>query len=85
MTAGPTREYIDPVRYITNRSSGKQGYAIAEQLQKNGFNTTLISGPTNLKAPDGIKIINVNSAEEMYEKTIENLPKFKICNYKWKT
>ena len=74
VTAGPTREYIDPIRYITNRSSGRQGYAIAEELQKNGFNTTLISGPTNLKAPDGIKIINVNSAEEMYEKTIENLP-----------
>ena len=47
---------------------------LPNELQKNGFNTTLISGPTNLKAPDGIKIINVNSAEEMYEKTIENLP-----------
>ena len=74
VTAGPTREYIDPVRFITNRSSGKQGYAIAEVLQKNGFQTTLISGPTNLKPPDGVKIINVNSADEMYEKTLENLP-----------
>ncbi len=74
VTAGPTREYIDPVRYISNRSSGKQGYAIAEELQKNGFNTTLISGPTNLTAPDGVKIINVNSAYEMYEKTLDNLP-----------
>jgi len=74
VTAGPTREYIDPVRFISNRSSGKQGYVIAEQLQKNGFNTTLISGPTNLKSPDGVKIINVNSADEMYEKTVENLP-----------
>ena len=55
VTAGPTREYIDPVRFITNRSSGKQGYAIAEELQKNGFETTLISGPTNLKSPDGVK------------------------------
>ena len=45
VTAGPTREYIDPVRFITNRSSGKQGYAIAEELQKNGFETTLVSGP----------------------------------------
>ncbi len=74
VTAGPTREYIDPVRFITNRSSGKQGYAIAEELQKNGFNTTLISGPTNLKSPDGVKLINVNSADEMYKNTVENLP-----------
>ncbi len=74
ITAGPTREYIDPVRYITNRSSGKQGYAIAEELQKNGFHTTLISGPTHLKVPNGVEVINVNSANEMYEKTIENLP-----------
>jgi len=74
VTAGPTREYIDSVRFITNRSSGKQGYAIAEELQKNGFETTLISGPTNLKSPEGVKIINVNSANEMYEKTVENLP-----------
>ena len=74
VTAGPTREYIDPVRFITNRSSGKQGYAIAEEFQKNGFETTLISGPTNLKLPEGVKILNVNSADEMYEKTIENLP-----------
>ena len=74
VTAGPTREYIDPVRFITNRSSGKQGYAIANALQKNGFETTLISGPTNLKFPDGVKIIKVNTAEEMYEKSIKNLP-----------
>ena len=74
VTAGPTREYIDPVRFITNRSSGKQGYAIAEELQKNGFETTLISGPTNLRSPEGVKIFNVNSADEMYEKTIKNLP-----------
>ena len=74
ITAGPTREYIDPVRFITNRSSGKQGYAIAEELQKNGFETTLISGPTNIESPEGVKIFNVNSADEMYEKTIENLP-----------
>ena len=74
VTAGPTREYIDPVRFITNRSSGKQGYAIANELQKNGFETTLISGPTNFKSPEGVKIINITSAEEMYEKTTENLP-----------
>jgi len=74
VTAGPTREYIDPVRFITNRSSGKQGYALADELQKNGFETTLVSGPTNLRSPEGVKIFNVNSADEMYEKTIENLP-----------
>ena len=74
VTAGPTREYIDPVRFITNRSSGKQGYAIAEELHKNGFHTTLISGPTNLKSPDGVELININSADEMYQKTLENLP-----------
>ena len=74
VTAGPTREYIDPVRFITNRSSGKQGYAIADQLQKNGFNTLLISGPTNLEPPNGVEIINVDSSNDMYEKTIENLP-----------
>ena len=74
VTAGPTREYIDPVRFFTNKSSGKQGYAIAKELQKNGFETTLISGPTNLKTPDGVKIINVNSAYEMYKETAECLP-----------
>tara|TARA_Y100001958_G_scaffold156963_1_gene150884 strand:+ start:735 stop:1946 length:1212 start_codon:yes stop_codon:yes gene_type:complete len=74
VTAGPTREYLDPVRFITNRSSGKQGYAIADALQKNGFETILITGPTNLKSPEGVKIVKINTAEEMYEKTIENLP-----------
>ena len=74
VTAGPTREYIDPVRFISNRSSGKQGYAIANQLQKNGFKTLLISGPTNLEPPIGVEVINVNSSNEMYEKTVENLP-----------
>ena len=49
VTAGPTNEYIDPVRFITNKSSGKQGYEIAKSLSKRGFDTTLISGPTNLE------------------------------------
>ena len=74
VTAGPTREYIDTIRYITNRSSGKQGYAIADNLNKNGFKTTLITGPTNLETPQGVNIVKVNSAEEMYQKTLENLP-----------
>ena len=74
VTAGPTHEYIDPVRYISNRSSGKQGYEIANSLAKSGFETTLISGPTSLKPPSGINLIKVNSAKEMFNATINNLP-----------
>ena len=74
VTAGPTREYIDPVRYISNRSSGKQGYEIAKSLFNNGFNTTLISGPSKLIPDPNINFLKVNTAEEMYQKTIENLP-----------
>ena len=74
VTAGPTHEYIDPVRFISNKSSGKQGYEIAKSLKKNGFETTLISGPTNLNPIPGIKQININSAKEMLEATLENLP-----------
>ena len=55
VTAGPTNEYIDPVRFITNKSSGKQGYALAKSLVKKGFDTTLISGPTNLEIDKNIK------------------------------
>ena len=74
VTAGPTLEYIDPVRYIGNKSSGKQGYAIAKSLKNNGFETTLISGPTNLDQIPGINIIRVNSAKEMLDATLKNLP-----------
>ena len=74
VTAGPTHEYIDPVRYITNRSSGKQGYEIAKCLQEFGIQTTLITGPTNLSAAEGIKTIEVKSAEDMFKRTLENLP-----------
>ncbi len=74
VTAGPTREYIDPVRYISNRSSGKQGYEIAKSLFNNGFNTTLISGPSKLVPDPNINFLKVNTAEEMYKKTVENLP-----------
>ena len=74
VTAGPTYEYIDPVRFISNKSSGKQGYEIANSLKKNGFETTLISGPTNLKDVEGVKMVKVNSAKDMYEATLENLP-----------
>jgi len=74
VTAGPTNEYIDPVRFITNKSSGKQGYEIAKSLSKKGFNTTLISGPTNLKIDDDIKLIEVETADEMLLETQKNLP-----------
>ena len=74
VTAGPTNEYIDPVRFITNKSSGKQGYEIAKSLSRNGFQTTLISGPTNLKVNDDIKLIKVETAQQMFKETQNNLP-----------
>ena len=60
VTAGPTKEYIDPIRFITNKSSGKQGYEIAKELAKFGVQTTLISGPSKLKRPENVKIIKEN-------------------------
>ena len=74
VTAGPTNEYIDPVRFISNKSSGKQGYEIAKSLSRNGYQTTLISGPTNLKINDEIKLIKVETAEQMFKETQKNLP-----------
>ena len=74
VTAGPTIEPIDPVRFITNHSSGKQGYEIAKSFSETGFNTTLISGPTNLEPPENLKTIKVKTAEEMYDETINQLP-----------
>ena len=74
VTAGPTNEYIDPVRFITNKSSGKQGYEIAKSLLKKGFDTTLISGPTNLEINDDINLIKVETAEEMFQATLNCLP-----------
>ena len=74
VTAGPTNEYIDPVRFITNKSSGKQGYEIAKSLYKRGFDTTLISGPTNLEIDKKINLIKVETAEQMFKATQQNLP-----------
>ena len=74
VTAGPTKEYIDPVRFITNKSSGKQGYEIAKSFYKKGFDTTLISGPTNINIEPGINLIKVETAEEMLKATQESLP-----------
>tara|TARA_Y100000992_G_scaffold225265_1_gene156940 strand:- start:900 stop:2105 length:1206 start_codon:yes stop_codon:yes gene_type:complete len=74
VTAGPTKEYIDPVRFITNKSSGKQGYEIARSLSKRGFETTLISGPTDLSINDDVTLIKVETAEEMLKATQKSLP-----------
>ena len=74
VTAGPTNEYIDPVRFLTNKSSGKQGYEIAKSLSKKGFDTTLISGPTSLSIDEDIKLITVETADQMLVATQENLP-----------
>ena len=74
VTAGPTIEYLDPVRFISNKSSGKQGYELAKSLARNGFQTTLISGPTNLEINDEIRLIKVETAEQMFKETQKNLP-----------
>ncbi len=74
VTAGPTREYLDPVRYITNESSGKQGFEIAEALSRLGIKTTLITGPSNLSPRKGIKIKKIITANEMYEEVKKCLP-----------
>lgn len=74
ITAGPTREAIDPVRYISNHSSGKMGYAIAHAALRAGAKVTLISGPVNLSAPVGCQLISVTSAEEMHQAALNIAP-----------
>ncbi|BAH44709.1 coenzyme A biosynthesis bifunctional protein CoaBC [Brevibacillus brevis NBRC 100599] len=74
ITAGPTREKIDPVRYITNHASGKMGYAIAEAARDRGAKVTLVSGPTTLARPDGVEFIAVESVQEMFDAVMEQLP-----------
>ncbi|MDI6728583.1 MAG: bifunctional phosphopantothenoylcysteine decarboxylase/phosphopantothenate--cysteine ligase CoaBC [Thermodesulfovibrionales bacterium] len=73
VTAGPTREYIDPIRYISNRSSGKMGYAIAKIAKRRGADVTLISGPVSIKPPEGIEVINVETAGEMHAAVMDNV------------
>jgi len=75
VTAGPTIEPIDPVRFISNRSSGKMGFAIARAALRRGARVTLISGPTSLKPPDGLSFIPVERASEMETAVLRNLPK----------
>jgi len=74
VTTGPTREYIDPIRYISNESSGKQGYEIALALSKLGVNTTLVAGPTSLNYSKDIKVKKINSGEEMMDAVQKLLP-----------
>ena len=78
LTAGPTREAIDPVRYISNRSSGKMGYALARAALREGANVTLVSGPVALAAPPGAKLIAVESAREMYAAVMQAVAHSKI-------
>ena len=79
ITAGPTREPIDPVRYISNRSSGKMGYAIAEAALDAGHDVILISGPVNLSPPRKAKFISVSSTDEMFEAVHRHTDESDIC------
>ena len=74
VTAGPTQESLDPVRFLTNHSSGKMGYAIAREAMLRGADVTLISGPVALKAPLGVKLVNITTAQEMLEEVQAALP-----------
>lgn len=71
VTAGPTRESVDPVRFLTNHSTGKMGYAIAGQAQKRGASVTLVTGPVNIEVPDGVHAVPVVTAEDMYQEVIK--------------
>lgn len=74
VTAGPTQEMIDPVRFLSNRSTGRMGYAIAERARNRGAEVVLISGPTELNPPEGVQMVNVQSAQEMAEAAVEYFP-----------
>ncbi len=78
ITAGPTREFIDPIRFISNPSTCKIGYSIAEKLKLKGHSITLISGPTCLKPPEKVKIVNVISAEDMKREVLKYFPECDI-------
>jgi phosphopantothenoylcysteine decarboxylase/phosphopantothenate--cysteine ligase len=78
VTAGPTEEPLDPVRYLSNRSSGKMGYAIAEAARRRGAEVVLVSGPANLEPPSGVVLQRVRTAEEMTARVFENLADAKV-------
>jgi phosphopantothenoylcysteine decarboxylase/phosphopantothenate--cysteine ligase len=79
VTAGPTRENVDPVRYLTNRSSGKMGYAVAEAAARRGAHVILVSGPTSLEAPAGVERIDVRTAEEMHRAVLDKVASCSIA------
>jgi phosphopantothenoylcysteine decarboxylase / phosphopantothenate---cysteine ligase len=79
ITAGPTREPIDPVRYISNRSSGKMGYAIAEAALTDGHDVTLISGPASVEPPRNANLLPVSTSDEMFEAVHRHADKCDIC------
>jgi phosphopantothenoylcysteine decarboxylase/phosphopantothenate--cysteine ligase len=79
ITAGPTREDLDPVRYITNRSSGKMGYAVAEAAARRGARVILVSGPVNLDTPPGVERVDVRTAKEMHRAVTEKFPESSIA------
>ena len=74
VTAGPTQEALDPVRYLTNHSTGKMGYAIARMAMLRGADVTLVSGPTNIAPPPFVKVVNIKSAQDMFEAVSANAP-----------
>jgi phosphopantothenoylcysteine decarboxylase/phosphopantothenate--cysteine ligase len=74
ITAGPTREFLDPIRYISNRSSGKMGYALAEAAKAAGMRVTLVSGPTALTPPKGVTFVPVTTAAEMGAAVLKRFP-----------
>ena len=73
VTAGPTREYLDPVRFLSNPSTGKMGFAIAAEAARRGHDVTLIAGPVTLKTPDRVRRVDVTSAREMLARSLEGL------------
>ncbi len=79
VTAGPTRELIDPVRYISNRSSGKMGYAIAEVALEAGHEVILISGPVHLEPPRGAKLVSVSTSDEMFDAVHRDADSCDVC------
>jgi phosphopantothenoylcysteine decarboxylase/phosphopantothenate--cysteine ligase len=79
VTAGPTREFLDPIRYISNRSSGKMGYAIAVAARAISSQVMLVSGPTALKPPQGVEFLSVTTAQEMAEAVWSRFDRLDIC------
>lgn len=78
ITAGPTREYIDPVRFISNPSTGKMGYALAQTCAERSFRTKLISGPTNLPVPEGVGFESIVSARELCESVLADVHSYNV-------